>query len=176
MISETTVAQFSLTVSKSTGAGRADESTCYLCKLFRWWFPIRHRLSFSWPYLSQQGLRSLPNPRITFGRFLGDDFWVGREPVIVDYFWVNRGCWRWRIHASPLESVLLTISETVVAQFSFTVSKSIRDGRVDEPHVTFGSCFVDDFPVGTHSVFVDLLWVNRSCERFQNHVSPLEVF
>jgi hypothetical protein len=35
----------------------------------------------------------------------------------VDYFWLNRGCARCRIHASPLESVLLMISETTKAMF-----------------------------------------------------------
>jgi hypothetical protein len=35
MISETVVAQFSLTVSKSTGAGRADESMRHLWNHFR---------------------------------------------------------------------------------------------------------------------------------------------
>jgi len=35
MISETGVPQFSLTVSKSIGAGRLEESTCHLWNLFR---------------------------------------------------------------------------------------------------------------------------------------------
>jgi hypothetical protein len=34
-ISGTAVDQFSLIVSKSTGAGRAEESTCHLWNLFR---------------------------------------------------------------------------------------------------------------------------------------------
>jgi hypothetical protein len=34
------------------------------------------------------------------------------------------------------------------------------------PGVTYGRCFVDDFRVGTDSVFVDLLLVKRGCERF----------
>jgi len=126
------VAQFSLTVPKSTGAGRAEESTCHLWNLFRWRFPSCHGLSFCCLFLSQQGLRALPNPRVSFGWFLGDDFWVGSELVFVDYFWVKRGCWRLQIHASPLESVSLMISETVVAKFPFTVSKSTGAGRADE--------------------------------------------
>jgi hypothetical protein len=92
MNSESAVAQFSLTVSKSTGAGRAEESTCHLWNLIGWWFHSRHRLSFRWLFLSQQGLRPLPNPRVTFGRFLGDDFWGDSEPVFVDYLWVTGGC------------------------------------------------------------------------------------
>ena len=126
------MAQFSLTVPKSTGAGRAEESTCHLWNLFRWRFPSCHGLSFCCLFLSQQGLRALPNPRVSFGWFLGDDLWVGTELVFVDYFWVKRGCWRWEIHVSPLESVSLMISETVVTQFSITVSKSPGAGNPDE--------------------------------------------
>jgi len=132
MISEMVVAQFSLTVSKSPGAGRADESARHLLNLVCWRFPSRHRLSFCCLFLSQQGLRALSNPRVSFGWFLGDDFWVGSELVFVDYFWVKRGCRRWQIHSSPLESVSLMISETVVAKFPFTVAKSTGAGRADE--------------------------------------------
>jgi hypothetical protein len=92
MISESTANQFLFIISESGGAGRADESTRHLWKLFRWQFPNRQRLSFRWLFLSQQGLRALPNPRVPFGRFLGDDFWVGSEPFFIDYFWVNKGC------------------------------------------------------------------------------------
>jgi hypothetical protein len=42
-----------------------------------------------------------------------------------------------------------------VAQFSLTVSKSTGAGALKNPHVTFGTCFVDDFPGGTYSVYVD---------------------
>jgi len=142
------VPQFSLTISKSTGAGRADESKRHLWNVFRWWFPSRHRLSFRLPFLSQEALRALPNPRLTFRRCLGDDFWVASDSIFVDYFWVNKGCGSWRIHASALESVSLMISETVVAQFSLTISESTRVGRADEStrhlwklfHWRFPSC------------------------------------
>ena len=56
---------------------------------------------------------------------------------------------------SPLESVSLMISETVVAQFSLTVLSHQGLGALTNQHVTFGSCFVEDFQVATHSVFVD---------------------
>jgi hypothetical protein len=94
--------------------------------LFHWRFPSRQRLRSRWHFLSQQGLRAFPNPRLTFQRCLGDDFWVGNNSIFVDYFWVNKGCGSWRIHASALESVSLMISETVVAQFSLTISESTR--------------------------------------------------
>jgi hypothetical protein len=42
-----------------------------------------------------------------------------------------------------------------VAQFSLTVSKSTGAGALKNPHVTFGNCFVDDFPGATYSVYVD---------------------
>jgi hypothetical protein len=50
----------------------------------------------------------------------------------------------------------MTISESAVAQFSFTVSlivsNSIGDGRADE---STPKSFVDDFPFSTDLVFVD---------------------
>jgi hypothetical protein len=55
MISETVVAQFSLTVSKSTGVASTSESRHYLWKVFRWWFLTLQRLSFRWLFVSQQG-------------------------------------------------------------------------------------------------------------------------
>ena len=94
--------------------------------------PRRHLQSLRWLFLSQQGRRALPNPRVTFRRFLGDEFWDGSEPVFGDYFWFNRGSYCWPIHASPLESVSFTISETGMAQFSLTVSKSIGAGCAEE--------------------------------------------
>jgi hypothetical protein len=53
------------------------------------------------------------------------------------------------------ESVSFTISKTVVVQFSLTVSKSTGAGALKNPHVTFGTCFVHDFPGATDSVYVD---------------------
>jgi hypothetical protein len=47
------------------------------------------------------------------------------------------------------------ILKTAVAQFSFKVSKSTGAGALRNPHVTFGTCFVDDFPGATNSVYVD---------------------
>jgi hypothetical protein len=102
MILELIVVQFSLTVSKSTGARHATKSTRHLLKFFHWLF------------LSQQGLRALPNPRVTIGRCFGDDFRVGSDAVFVDYFCVNRGYGSSRIHASHLESVSLMISQSAL--------------------------------------------------------------
>jgi hypothetical protein len=47
------------------------------------------------------------------------------------------------------------ILETGVTQFSLTVSKSTGVGALKNPLVTFGTCFVHDFPVAIASVFVD---------------------
>jgi len=162
------MAQFSLTVSKSTGARHADESMRHLWKLFRWWFPSPHRLSFRWLFLRKQELRALSNPRVTFGRCLGDDFWVGSDLVFVDLFWVNRGCERFWIHASPLEGVSVIISESAATQLSLTIS------ALPNPRLTFGRFLGDYFPVGTDLVFVDFFWGNRGCEHFRIHASPLE--
>ena len=132
MISESAAAQFFLTISESKGVVCSHESRRHLWKMFCWRFPSRHRLSFHSHFLSQKGLRALPNARFTFERCFREDFWVGSDSVCVDYFLVNRGCWSWRIHAPPLESVLLMISKSVVAWFSCTVSMSTGAASADE--------------------------------------------
>jgi len=101
---------FSLNFSESTGDASESKSMRHLWKVFRWWFFCQHRLRFRWLFLSQKGLATLPNPRVTFESCFGDDFWVDNNLVFVDYFWVNMSCGRCRIHASPLEVVLLTFS------------------------------------------------------------------
>jgi hypothetical protein len=73
-ISESALPQFSLTISKSAGVGRPDESTPHLCKLFP-------GLS-----LSQQGLRTLLNPYVTFRKCFGDYFPVGTDNIFVEFF------------------------------------------------------------------------------------------
>ena len=157
------MAHFSLTFSKPTGVGRFDKSTRHLWKLFRWRFPNRHRLSLCWLFLSEQGLRALSNHGVTFGMFLGDDFGVGSEPVFVDYLWVNMGCGSWQIHASPLESILLMISEMSMSQFSLTVSKSTGDELADE---SMPKVFCWRLPIQHRLKFYWLFWVNRQCEIF----------
>jgi hypothetical protein len=79
MISESAMTEFSLTISKSTGAVCAAESTRHLWSCFV------------------------------------DVFGVCKDSVFVDYFWVIRGFLRWRIHASLMEAVSLTICESTGA-------------------------------------------------------------
>jgi hypothetical protein len=124
MNSESALTLFSLTNSESTRAVGADESTGYLWKRFHWWFPSRQWLSFRWLFLSPQGLWALMNPRITFGKSFGYDFWIGSDSVFADYFWVNRGCGRWGSHTSPVEAVSLIIFESAAPQFALTNSES----------------------------------------------------
>jgi len=41
---------------------------------------------FSLTFSESTGVRALPNPRVTFGRFLGDDFPVATDSVFVHVF------------------------------------------------------------------------------------------
>jgi hypothetical protein len=93
----------------------ANECTPQLWKQFCWWFISRQWLSFPWLLISQQGLCSLMNSGITCGIVFYDDFWADNYSVSVDYFWVNWCCVRWRIHASLVEAVSLTIFESTGA-------------------------------------------------------------
>jgi len=144
-------------------------------------------------------VRALPNPHLTFGRCFGDDFPVGTASVFVDFFWANRGCGRFWIHASPLKVVLMTFSESTG---SVSASESTRHlwkvfwrrfsswyrlclcwlflsqqgmAALLNPPITFERCLGDDFGVDNDFVFVDYLWVNNAWGRWQIHASPLEV-
>jgi hypothetical protein len=97
-----------------------------LLKQFRWWFLSRQWLSFRWLFQSQKRLCALTSPCVSSGTSFGDEFWGGSDSVFLHYFWVNRGGVRWRIHASVLEAVSVTISESVTTQFSLIVSDAIR--------------------------------------------------
>jgi len=185
-ISQSALTLFSLTFSQSTGVMSASQSTHRLWKVFRWQFPSRHRLRFRWLFLSQHVLAAIPNPRVTFEKCFGDYLRVDSDVVFVDYFWVNRGWGRWRIHASPLEVFSLTFSEsTGVASANestrhlwkrfcwrfrslqrLTFCLHLLNQKwlcaLTNPGVNCRKCFVDDFKV------------NRGFDRFQIHASLLE--
>ena len=152
----------SLSFSESTGAASASKSMRHLWKVFRWWFPSRHRLCFRWLFRSQQGLRALLNPRVILGRCFGDDFPVATDSLFVDVFLANKGCELFLIHASPLKVVSLTFSESTRAE---NASKSTRH---------LWNVFWWRFPAGTESVLVDFFWDKRGCGLFWIHASPLK--
>jgi len=161
--------ELSLMIFESTEVVYATESTRHLWKQFHWWFLSRQRLSFRWLFLSQHGLFTLPNPHVTFESCFVDVFGVCKDSVFVDYFWVTRGFLRWRIHASLMEAVSLTISESTGAvcgdesmshlwkqfrwwflslqQLSFRWLFLSQQGHcaLTNPSVTYRSDFVNDF-------------------------------
>jgi len=71
----------------------SHKSRRYLWKVFRWRFLSRHRHHFRWPFLSQQGLRALMNPRVTCESGFIDDFWVDSGLVFFYYLWIDMGLW-----------------------------------------------------------------------------------
>jgi hypothetical protein len=123
MISKSMVTQFSLNIFEWTGAVCTSESKRQLYKQFRWWFLSRRRLSFPWIFLSENGLCALTNHSLSSASSFGDDFF-GMDSIFLDYFLVNKGCVRWRIHASALEAVSVMISDYTASQFSLTISES----------------------------------------------------
>jgi len=133
----------SLTISESTRAVCADESTPHLRKQFRWWFLSLQRLSFRSLFLSQLGLYALTNPSVTC--------WSG----FVDDFWVNRGSVRCQIHASPLEADSLMILNRQRLNFPWLFLSQHRLCVVTNPRFTCRSCFVDDLWVDSDSVLLD---------------------
>jgi hypothetical protein len=64
------------------------------------------------------------NTHVSSGNIFSDDLWVGSDSVFLDSFCVNKGSVRWWIHASALDTFLVTISESPATEFSLTISKS----------------------------------------------------
>jgi len=166
----------------------ADKSTRHLCKMFHWLF------------LSQHGLRALPNSRITFGSFFGDDFPVGTDSIFVHFFWNNKGYQGLWATLNPRLTFERSISDDfgvdsdVVFFYYFWVNRgygrwriyaspleivsltfSKSTGVVSSSETTdyLSKVFQWRFPVSTHSVFVDFFRVKGGCERFQIFASPL---
>jgi len=104
----------------------------------------------------------MTNPRVTIWSFFVDDFPVGIDLVLVDFFWVNSGCEWWWIHASPLEFVSLTNSESKGAVCS-------HESRRHIPKV-FRWCFLSRHRLRFGSPFLS----HQGCKRFRIHTSPLE--
>jgi hypothetical protein len=112
MIYVFTTTLFSLIISESTEAVCNDESKHHLWMLFRWWFLSRQWPNLRWLFLSPHGLCALMNPRVTCGSDFVDDFLVCSDSVFLYYFWVNKGCMRWRIDASPVVAIPVMIYES----------------------------------------------------------------
>jgi hypothetical protein len=150
---------------------------------------------FCWLFLSQQGLAAIPNPCVTFVRCFSDDFRVDSDIVFVDYFWVNKGCGRSRIHESPLEVISLSFMwqqgrralsnpritfrrffgddfQSAPTPFSLTFSEWVGSWALPNERVTFGRCFGNVFLVGTDSVFVDFFLSQEGLRALPNkHVT-----
>jgi hypothetical protein len=92
--------------------------------------------------VSQQGLGALMILAVTCGRCFVDDFPVGTDSIFVDLIRVNRGCERFRIHASPLKAVFGDIFESATTHLSLTISESTGAVGSDEStrHLTNQFC------------------------------------
>jgi hypothetical protein len=123
------------------------------------------RIRFHWLFLSQKGLRALPNPRITFGRCFDDDFSVGINSVFVDYFLVNRGWQLFQIHASPLKGVSVMIFQSAPTLFSLTEGHELF--RLHASSLKGVSLMIFQLEPNPFSL-------TEGCELFLLHTSPLE--
>jgi len=172
-ISEWSGTQFALMFSESTRAVHAEDSFCHLCKQFPWWFLSGQRLSFPWHFLSQLVLCALRIPSVISVNSFRGYLWLGGDSVFLDCLWVNRGCVRWRIHWSPLETFSVMISERVATLFFFIVFESTGVVRSEDSFYHLWKQFRDDFWVVSDSVFLDIFWVNWCCARWGFLLSSL---
>jgi len=70
---------------------------------------------------------------------------ITRGSTFIDDFCGHMGCLLCLIHASPVEAVSLTISDSAATQFLLMISKPTWVFALSNPCVTRGSSFVDDF-------------------------------
>jgi len=152
-----------------------DESIRHLWKQFPGGFLREQRLGFSWLFISQKGLCGLTNPFITSESNFGGYFWLRSDSVFLDCLWVKRGCVAWRIQSSPANAVSGAIFEWAATQFSLILYESIGAMWANESIHHCESTFDGYFWVGSDSVFLVCLWVNRGCVGWQIHSSPVKV-
>jgi len=154
--------------------GCVDESTRHLWKLFHWWFPSRHRLSFRWRFLSQQWPRALLNPRVTFWE-VSRWWFLSRQWRSFSWLFLSQ-LGLWALTCPHVTYVIGFVDDFKDDSGSVFIKSFCQQGVgvLTNPRVTFGSCFVDDFPVGTDFVFVDFFSLNKCCECWWIHASPME--
>jgi len=124
--------------------------------------------------MSQHRLSRLTNPFVTCESSFGGYFWVGSDSVLRDCLWVKRVCVGWRIHSSPVKGVSRATSEWAATQFSLTHYESTGAVWVDESIRHMWKQFRGYFWVGSDSVFLDILWVNRGCVGWRIHSSSVK--
>jgi len=110
------------------------------------------------------------------GRFFDNDLPVSTDFIFVDFFWVNRGCERFRIHVSPFKVVSVMIFQPVQTPFSLTFSDSTGAPSVSQSTRPLWKFFSDDFPVSSDSIFIDFFSFNRAVSAFQSMRRLWKVF
>ena len=146
----------------------------HLWEQFRGLFLSGQRLSFPWIFLSQQGLCALRNPCLISENSFGANFWVGSNSIFLDCLWVNKGCVGWRIirHLWKQFRGLFLSGQRLSFPWCFLSQQVLWLWRI--PCVISGNSFSGDFWVGSDSVFLDCLWVNKGCVGWRINLTPVE--
>jgi len=168
-ISEWAASQFSLTPYESTGAVCPDESLHYLWKQFQELFLWGRRLSFWWLFTSQKGLCGQTKPFIPWDSSFGGYIWMGNESVFLHCLWVKRGCRGWRIHSAHVKRFLRVLLSGQWLCFSRLFMSHHGLFGLSNPFATCESSFAGNIWMGSESVFLDCLWVNRGCGGWRIH-------
>jgi len=140
----------------------ASKSTRHLWKVFQWRFPKEHRLRLRWLFLSQLGLRALPNPRVTFGSCFVD-FSESTGAVWADESILH--LWK-QFRGLFLSAFRLN--------FPWLFMSPQRLCGLTNPFVTSENSFGGYFRVGSDSVFLESFWVNMGCVGWRIYGSPVK--
>jgi len=188
MISESAPTLFSLTKSESTGAMWADEFTCHLWRRFRWWFLSRQRLSFPWLFLSRQccgcwgrhashvvavSLIISEAAKDLFSLTISESTRGGCATESSRHLWQ---WFRWWFSESAPTLFSLMISKSAPTLFSLANSESLGVVGADESIGHLSKQFRWWFLSRQQLSFPWIFWVDRGCEVWQIHASPLEGF
>jgi len=124
-------------------------------------------------------------------------FPVGTDSIFIDFSRINKGLRALTNQRVPLEGFSVTISRRRRLRFHWLFLSQYRLQELPNTRVTFERCFGDDFWVDNNLVFVDYFWVNRTvgadestlhlwmmcldfylvnrgCESYRIHESPLK--
>jgi len=163
VISEWAASQFFFSVYESTWVVWADESIHHLWKQFQVSFFRGKRLSFSWLFMSQNGLCGQTNPFVTCERSFEGYFWMGTESVFIAVCESTKavGADEFIGHMRKEFRGQLLSRQRLRFPRLFMIHQGLFG--LTNPFATFESSFGGYIWMGSESVFLDCLWVNRGC-------------
>jgi len=119
-------------------------------------------------------LCGLTNPLVTCERSFGGYFWLGSKSVFLHCLWVNRGLGADEsiLHLWKEFRGLLLSGQRLSFPWLFMSHQGLLG--LKNPFATYKSNFGGYIWMGNESVFLDCLGVNKGCDGWRMHSSPVK--